>query len=87
MASYKLVFKKSVAKDLRSIPSNDVKRILSRIQALADNPRADDCIKLNGQERYRVRQGDYRIIYEIHDGKLVVLVIAVGHRSSIYQSR
>jgi len=87
MASYKLVFKKSVAKDLRSIPNNDVKRILSRIQALADNPRADDCIKLSGQERYRVRQGDYRIIYEIHDGKLVVLVIAVGHRSSIYQSR
>jgi mRNA interferase RelE/StbE len=87
MASYKLVFKKSVAKDLRSIPNNDVKRILSRIQALADNPRADDCIKLSGQERYRVRQGDYRIIYEILDGKLVVLVIAVGHRSSIYQSR
>lgn len=87
MASYKLVFKKSVAKDLRSIPNSDVKRILSRIQALADNPRADDCVKLSGQERYRVRQGDYRIIYEIHDGKLVVLVIAVGHRSSIYQSR
>ena len=87
MASYKLVFKKSVAKDLRSIPNSDVKRILSRIQALADNPRADDCIKLSGQERYRVRQGDYRIIYEIHDGRLVVLVIAVGHRSSIYQSR
>lgn len=87
MASYKLVFKKSVAKDLRSIPNHDVKRILSRIEALADNPRADDCIKLSGQERYRVRQGDYRIVYEIHDGKLVVLVIAVGHRSKVYQGR
>lgn len=87
MASYKLVFKKSVAKDLRSIPNHDVKRILSRIEALADNPRADDCNKLSGQERYRVRQGDYRIVYEIHDGKLVVLVIAVGHRSKVYHAR
>lgn len=87
MASYKLVFKKSVAKDLRAIPNPDIKRILSRIEALAENPRADDCIKLSGQERYRVRQGDYRIIYEIHDGRLLVLVIAVGHRSKVYQSR
>ena len=87
MASYKLVFKKSVVKDLRAIPNPDIKRILSRIEALAENPRADDCIKLSGQERYRVRQGDYRIIYEIHDGRLLVSVIAVGHRSKVYQSR
>ncbi len=87
MASYKLVFKKSVAKDLRNIPNTDIKRILSRIDALANNPRAEDCIKLSGQECYRVRQGNYRIIYEINDGQLVVLVIAVGHRSSVYQAR
>jgi len=87
MASYKLAFKKSVAKDLRAIPNPDIKRILSRIEGLAENPRAEDCIKLSGQERYRVRQGDYRIIYEINDGQLVILVIAVGHRSKIYQSR
>ena len=87
MASYKLVFKKSVAKDLRAIPNPDIKRLLSRIEALADNPRADDSIKLSGQERYRVRQGDYRIIYEIHDDRLLVLVLAVGHRSKVYQSR
>jgi mRNA interferase RelE/StbE len=87
MASYKLVFKKSVAKDLRAIPTADLKRILSRITDLASNPRASDCIKLSGQYRYRVRLGVYRIIYEIQDGQLRVLVIAVGHRSMIYKSR
>ncbi len=87
MASYNITFKKSVAKDLRNIPNPDIKRILSRIDTLANNPRAEDCVKLSGQERYRVRQGNYRIIYEISDGRLVVLVIAVGHRSNIYQAR
>jgi mRNA interferase RelE/StbE len=84
MASYNITFKKSFAKDLRNIPNPDIKRILTRIDTLANNPRAEDCIKLSGQERYRVRQGNYRIIYEIHDDRLVVLVIAVGHRSSVY---
>ncbi len=84
MASYNITFKKSVAKDLRNIPNPDIKRILTRIDTLANNPRAEDCIKLSGQERYRVRQGNYRIIYEIHDDRLVVMVIAVGHRSSVY---
>ena len=87
MASYKLVFKKSVTKDLRAIPNTDIRRILNRIEALTENPRAADCVKLRGQERYRVRQGDYRIIYEINDGQLVILVITVGHRSSVYQAR
>lgn len=87
MASYKLVFKKSVAKDLRTIPNTDIKRILKCIETLTENPRAADCFKLSGQERYRVRQGDYRIIYEINDGELVILVITIGHRSSVYQAR
>lgn len=84
MAKYSLSFKTSVAKDLRAIPKQDVVRILSRINALAENPRADGCIKLSGEDCYRVRQGLYRIVYEIHDDRLVVLVIKVGHRSSIY---
>lgn len=84
MEKYSLSFKASVAKDLRAIPKQDVVRILSRISALAENPRADGCIKLSGQDCYRVRQGLYRIVYEIHDDRLVVLVIKVGHRSSIY---
>lgn len=84
MAKYSISFKASVAKDLRVIPKQDIARILSRINALAENPRADGCIKLTGNDCYRVRQGLYRIVYEIHDERLVVLVIKVGHRSSIY---
>lgn len=86
MANYSLSFKKSVAKDLRSIPNKDVERILRCTQTLCDNPRAEGCIKLSGQERYRVRQGIYRIIYEIHDEKLVITVIKVAHRSEVYKS-
>ncbi|MBV1789843.1 type II toxin-antitoxin system RelE/ParE family toxin [Marinobacterium sp. D7] len=86
MAKYKITFKKSVAKDFRNIPKQDVQRILKRIDSLADNPRAEGCIKISGQENYRVRQGLYRIIYEIRDEVLVINVIKVGHRSAIYRS-
>lgn len=90
MASYKVwtvTFKQSVAKDLRAIPNADVRRILDRINTLANNPRGDGCVKLAGQERYRVRQGVYRIVYEIHDDRLVVIVVKVGHRASVYETR
>ncbi len=86
MASYELVFKKSVVKDLRSIPKKDVARILKRIEALRDDPRGEGCIKLSAQERYRIRQGVYRIVYEIREHELIVMVVKVGHRSEIYQS-
>ena len=86
MASYELVFKKSVAKDLRSIPKNDVARILKRIEALREDPRGEGCVKLSAQERYRVRQGVYRIVYEIRESELVIMVVKVGHRSAVYKS-
>ncbi len=86
MASYSLAFKKSVAKDLRKIPNNEVKRILNRIEPLCENPGAEDCIKLSGEEKYRVRQGVYRIIYEIKDKELIILVVIVAHRSHVYKS-
>ncbi len=86
MTKYSVTFKESVAKDLRRIPNQDIKRILSRIDALADNPRGEGCIKLADQERYRVRQGIYRIIYEIVDERLVIVVVKVAHRSHAYQS-
>ena len=79
MASYELVFRKSVAKDLRVFPKQDVKRIMQRIRVLADDPRPSGCEKLSGQERYRIRQDVYRIIYEIEDSRLVVLIVKVGH--------
>ncbi|MGK7892829.1 MAG: type II toxin-antitoxin system RelE/ParE family toxin [Xenococcus sp. (in: cyanobacteria)] len=85
MARYKITFKKSVARDLRSIPNQDVQRILAKFEELSDNPRDSGCIRLSGQARYRVRQGLYRIIYEIQDDILVVHVVKVGHRSSVYR--
>ena len=85
MANYSLAFKKSVAKDLRNIPNKDVKRILKCIESLRKNPRADGCIKLSAQERYRIRQGVYRIVYEIKDTELIILVVKIAHRSIIYK--
>lgn len=86
MAKYSITFKKSVAKDLRGIPKNDIKMILGKIDTLIENPRAEGCIKLSGKENYRVRQGLYRIVYEIKDDVLVVNVIKVAHRSHIYKN-
>ncbi len=85
MANYSLAFKKSVAKDLRSITNKDIKHILKCIESLRNNPRADGCIKLSAQERYRVRQGVYRIVYEIKDTELIILVVKVAHRSVVYK--
>ena len=86
MARYELRVRPSVAKDLRGIPKVDVRRILARIESLRDDPRAPGCEKLSGAELYRVGQGLYRIVYEIHDEWIVVEVIRVGHRSAVYRS-
>jgi len=85
MARFELVFRKSVAWDLRRIPGRDVRRILDRIEALRDDPRPPGCEKLSGQERYRIRQGAYRVLYEIMDARLVVTVVKVGHRKDVYR--
>ena len=85
MAKYKIVFKKSVAKDLRNIPKKDLVRILARIDALTEEPRGADCVKLSGLDRYRVRQGQYRILYEILDNELIVTVVKVSHRTNAYK--
>lgn len=85
MASYRLCFRQSVTRDLRPIPRPDVERILRRVEALADDPRPPGSEKLSGQERYRVRQGNYRILYEIVDDELVVTVVKIGHRRHVYR--
>ena len=83
MEKYRLVLRKRVAKDLRAIPKLDVKRILARMDALTADPRPMGCEKLSGQERYRVRQGAYRIIYEIVDDRLIVTIVKIGHRRAV----
>ena len=85
MDEYKILFKKSVWKDFQSIPDQDLKRILKRIQSLSINPRLPGCKKLSGQERYRLRQGRYRIIYSIQDDELTIWVVKVGHRGDVYR--
>lgn len=85
MASYKLVIKKSVAKDLRPIPNRDVERILARIHLLIEDPRPPGAEKLSGEEKYRLRQGRYRIIYTINDAEVCVVVVKIGHRREVYR--
>jgi mRNA interferase RelE/StbE len=87
MGKYRLVFKKSVAKDLRGIPKKDVTRILKCFDALGEDPRPPGCEKLSGQERYRIRQGVYRIVYEIKDDEIEIVVTKVSHRRQAYKCR
>ena len=78
--------KKDSLKILSKIDPIDAKKIRDRIRLLADNPRHIGAIKLSGEENtYRSRVGDYRIIYNIYDAKVLVMVINVGHRKDIYQ--
>lgn len=85
MAAYSIFFRESVKKDLAAIPSQDLRRIMERIGRLADNPRPPGSEKLTGQERYRIRQGVYRIVYSIQDTELTVWVVKIGHRREVYR--
>ena len=85
MAGYSIFFKISAQKELESIPRRDLQRIMERIAGLADDPRPHGSEKLSGQERYRIRQGNYRIVYSIQDHELTVWVVKVGHRREVYR--
>jgi len=74
-----------VEKDFSAISKRDVRRILDRIKTLEKNLRPKGCEKLTGQEKYRLRQGRYRIVYSIQDDELTVWVVKVGHRKDIYR--
>ena len=85
MAGYEILFRESVYKDLHAIPKTDPRKILSRIERLADDPRPAGCQRLTGADVYRVRQGVYRIVYSIHDRTMVIHVVRVGHRREVYR--
>jgi mRNA interferase RelE/StbE len=85
MAAYKVTFRASVEKDFVLMPKGELKRILKRIRILAEDPRPAGCEKLTGQERYRIRQGRYRIVYSIQDKDLTIWVVKVGHRQDVYR--
>jgi mRNA interferase RelE/StbE len=82
---YRVVLPKSVQKELDRLPDDTTSRILARLASLETNPRPPDVKKLKGRNGWRIRIGDYRVIYEIHDSALQILVIKVGHRREVYQ--
>jgi mRNA interferase RelE/StbE len=86
VARFRLLIKPSAVKEIEAIPlKRERQRLLERIAKLAENPRPPGSEKLSGQEKYRVRQGRYRILYAIHDEDLIVYVIKVGHRKDVYR--
>ena len=87
MGNFEVIFKRSVAKDLRQIPKKDFAKILKSNDALRTEPRPSGVEKLSGQEKYRIRQGIYRILYEIRNNELIVVVVKIGHLRDVYRIR
>jgi mRNA interferase RelE/StbE len=85
MDDYKVYFRESVQKDFRKIPKKDIRKILRRIVLLTTEPRPPGCEKLSGQEKYRIHQGRYRIVYSVQDDELTVYIVKIGHRKGIYR--
>ncbi|MGH7593119.1 MAG: type II toxin-antitoxin system RelE family toxin [Gemmatimonadales bacterium] len=85
MANYSVRIKRSAAKEIEALPPKDRRRTVTKIEGLARNPRPLGCEKLSGQEKYRLRQGNYRILYEIVDRELLVTVVRVGNRRDVYR--
>jgi mRNA interferase RelE/StbE len=82
---YRVLIKPSALKELDSIPKRDLKRIVERVRNFSEIPRPPGCEELSGEDRYRVRQGPYRIVYSIDDKSHEVLVVKVGHRREVYR--
>jgi mRNA interferase RelE/StbE len=87
MGKYRVVLRKSVARDLRPNPNPALRRIRAAIASLAGEARPAGAEKLSGQDRYRIRMGACRVIYEIHDREVLVIVVKVGHRKDVYRHR
>lgn len=86
MASYKLLIKPSAAKELEALPRKDRGRIVAKIEALSGDPRPPGSEELSGEEKYRLRQGDYRVLYSIQDASTTVTIVKVGHRREVYRN-
>ncbi len=85
MESYRLEVKRSAAKEIGDLRKADCQRVVAKIKLLAGNPRPHGCEKLSGAEKYRIRQGNYRILYEIDDSSKVVTIVKVGNRKEVYR--
>jgi mRNA interferase RelE/StbE len=85
VAGYSVGIKRSAAKELDELSRQDRRRIVARIRALVDDPRPRGCEKLSGEEKYRIRQGDLRVLYQIDDPLEVVTIVKIGHRRAVYR--
>lgn len=86
MEKYKIEFKKTATKELNSLPNKEIKKIINAINQLVVNPRLTNSKKLSASEYYRIRVGDYRILYEIKDQLLIIYIIKIAHRKDIYRA-
>jgi mRNA interferase RelE/StbE len=82
---YRLLIKPSAAKELDRLPTGDRRRVVRRIEGLSADPRPSGCEKISGDDKYRVRQGDYRVIYLVNDDRRDVVVFKIGHRRDVYR--
>jgi mRNA interferase RelE/StbE len=85
VASYSLVIKRPAAKELEDLTLKGRRRVVARIRELASHPRPPGCEKLSGAEKYRIRQGDIRVLYEIADREAVITIVRIGHRRDVYR--
>ncbi len=85
MAEFKIFFRESVYKDFKQIPKKDLKQILNKINGLAHDPRPSGCQKLSESEKYRIRQGKYRILYSVQDDELTIWIVRIAHRKDVYR--
>ena len=86
MASYSLLIKRSAAKELEALPRKDRERIVRKMKGLSADPRPPGSEKLSGEEKYRVRQGNYRAVYSIQDSATTVTIVGIGQRREVYRS-
>jgi mRNA interferase RelE/StbE len=85
VASYRVFIKRSAAKELEGLPPKIRHSIATKVDALGSTPRPSGVDKLSGQEKYRIRQGDYRVLYAIDDAAQTVTVVQIGHRRDVYR--
>ena len=85
MAKYRLLIKPSAAKELEALPAKDRKRVAAKLRRLASEARPPGSEKLSGQENYRLRQGDYRVVYSVDDDQATVVIVKIGHRRDVYR--
>jgi len=85
---YRIEIKKSAQREIAALARRQQRRVMAAIEKLADDPRPDGVRKLSGTEDfYRIRVGDYRVVYQVCDDVLIVFVVRVGHRRDVYRRR